>query len=79
MNNNMPKSVKEILDDPKEDGNGNYRGRAFVKVVQCLLIRKNLEHRLTEIEIKIKINNWQNTAIIIGLILALVKLLFFGG
>lgn len=74
MNHNVPQSVQEILDDPIEDGNGSHSH--FVSIAQCLGIQKILEHRLTKLETQGKLMNIQSVSILIGVILALLKLFF---
>ena len=75
LNHNVPKGVQEILDDPIEDGNGTHSH--FVTIVQCLGVQKLLEHRLTKMETQAKLMNVQSLSILIGVVLALLKL-FFG-
>ena len=74
MNHNVPKGVQEILDDPIEDGNGSHSH--FVSIAQCLGIQKILEHRLTKLETQTKFLNIESVSILIGVILALLKLFF---
>ena len=72
MNHNVPQGVREILDHPMEDGNGSYKG--FVTIPQCLGIQKTLEHRLTKLETQGKFLSLESLGILVGIILALLKL-----
>ena len=72
LNHNVPTGVQEILDDPIEDGNGSHSH--FVSIVQCLGIQKLLEHRLTKLETQGKYLSIESLGILLGIILALLKL-----
>ena len=74
VNHDIPPSIQDIFNDPREDGNGSHN--FFVSTVHCLGIQKLLEHRLTKLETQQKLLGIESLAILIGVIFSILELFF---